>query len=68
VDNSVNNFIDMVSIRLDPSKNSTLYKGQAFEFYAQSDFASQFKDKTYKIKSNDVYWKTPADLFQHNQG
>lgn len=58
----------MLTAKLNPSANSKYFKGQAFELYAQSDFSTEFKDKTFKIRYNDMYWKTPSNLFENNQG
>ena len=54
--------------KLNPAKNTMVFRSKSFELYAQSDYASEFKDKQFKVRSNDMYWETPSTLFALNQG
>ena len=60
---AIKNFIQYISIKLNPAESSYIYKGRAVEFKVQAGYASVFKGTSFYIRNNDISWNLPSTIF-----
>ena len=59
-------YIESFMNKLNPDEDTYIFMGNGFELYCKADFATEFKNKQFTIRSLDVHWMTTEDVFDNS--
>ena len=54
--------------KLNDNRAQSSVSTEAFDMFSQAGYAPVFKDTIFAIRSYDVYWKTPPNIFESQPG